>query len=94
MDLHFARLHESVAWGRQPTDAMFTTLTQRFSAFGADAQPMAIKQMMLLARVQGTVMAFADVFLMLALLFAVFGVTAVLMRRPVPAAAQSAPAAH
>jgi hypothetical protein len=50
--------------------------------------------MMLLARVQGTVMAFADVFLMLALLFAVFGVTAVLMRRPVPAAAQGAPAAH
>ena len=52
---------------------------------------MAIKQMMLLARVQGTVMAFADVFLMLALLFAVFGVTAVLMRRPVPAAAQARP---
>jgi MFS transporter, DHA2 family, multidrug resistance protein len=94
MDLHSARLHESVAWGRQPADAMFSTLTQRFSAFGADAQPMAIKQMLLLARVQGTVMAFADVFLMLALLFAVFGVTAVLMRRPVPAAAQGAPAAH
>jgi MFS transporter, DHA2 family, multidrug resistance protein len=94
MDLHFARLHESVAWGRQPADAMLATLIQRFSAFGADAQPMAIKQMLLLARVQGTVMAFADVFLMLALLFAVFGVAAVLMRRPAPASTQGAPAAH
>ena len=94
MDLHFARLHESVAWGRQPANDMLANLTQRFSAFGADAQPMAIKQLMLLARVQGTVMAFADVFLMLALLFALFGVMAVLMRRPVPAAAPGAPAAH
>jgi hypothetical protein len=49
---------------------------------------------MLLARMQGTVMAFADVFLMLALLFAMFGVMALLMRRPVPAAAQGAPAGH
>jgi hypothetical protein len=73
---------------------MLANLTQRFSAFGADAQPMAIKQLMLLARVQGTVMAFADVFLILALLFALFGVMAVLMRRPVPAAAPGAPAAH
>jgi DHA2 family multidrug resistance protein len=94
MDLHFARLHESVVWGRQPANDMLANLTQRFSAFGADAQPMAIKQLMLLARVQGTVMAFADVFLMLALLFALFGVMAVLMRRPVPAAAPGAPAAH
>jgi MFS transporter, DHA2 family, multidrug resistance protein len=94
MDLHFARLHESVGWGRQPANDMLATLIQRFSAFGADAQPMAIKQLMLLARVQGTVMAFADVFLMLALLFALFGVMAVLMRRPVPAAAPGAPAAH
>jgi hypothetical protein len=39
-------------------------------------------------------MAFADVFLMLALLFALFGVMAVLMRRPVPAAAPGAPTAH
>ena len=54
---------------------------------------MALKQMMLLARQQGTVMAFADVFLMLAVLFVAFGVMAVLMRRP-PAAAQGAPAAH
>jgi MFS transporter, DHA2 family, multidrug resistance protein len=94
MDLHFARLHESVAWGHQPATDMLAKLTERFSAFGSDAQPMAIKQMMLLARTQGTVMAFADIFLMLALLFVLFGAMALLMRRPPPAGAVGASAGH
>ena len=43
---------------------------------------MALRQLMGLARQQGTVMAFADVFLMLAVLFVLFGTLALLMRRP------------
>ena len=65
-------------------------LTARFSSFAGDAPNMALKQMMLLARQQGTVMAFADVFWLLALLFAAFGLLAVLMRRPPPLTAAPA----
>jgi hypothetical protein len=45
----------------------------------------------MLTRQQGTVMAFADVFLMLAVLFVAFGALAFVMRRPAPVAA---PAGH
>ena len=48
---------------------------------------MALKQLMLLTRQQGYVMAFADVFLLLSLLFAAFAGLAVLMRRPAANAA-------
>jgi len=60
--------------------------------FGGDAQAMAMKQLMALTRQQGIVMAFADVFLMLAVLFAAFGALAVVMRRP--AAAPGAAGGH
>jgi DHA2 family multidrug resistance protein len=50
---------------------------------------MALRQLTGLVRQQGTVMAFADVFLMLAVLFVLFGAMAVILRRPdtVPGAA-------
>ena len=88
-DLHLARLHEQVGWGRQPAQEMLTKLTAHFQDFGGDAQTMALRQLMGLAHQQGVVMAFADVFLMLAVLFAAFGALAVVMRRPaaLPAAA-------
>jgi len=82
IDLHLARLHESVTWARQPAQEMLTNLTARFHDFGADAQTMAIKQLMGLTRQQGIVMAFADVFLMLAVLFVAFAALAIVLRRP------------
>jgi len=82
IDLHLARLHESVTWARQPAQEMLTNLTARFHDFGADAQTMAIKQLMGLTRQQGIVMAFADVFLMLAVLFVAFAALAMVLRRP------------
>jgi DHA2 family multidrug resistance protein len=92
IDLHLARLHEAVGWGRQPAQEMLANLTARFQNFGSDAQTMALRQLMQLARQQGTVMAFADVFLMLAVLFVMFAALAVVMRRP--AAAPGAAAGH
>jgi DHA2 family multidrug resistance protein len=92
IDLHLARLHEAVTWSRQPAQEMLTNLTARFQNFGGDAQTMALRQLMRLARQQGTVMAFADVFLMLAVLFVLFGALALLMRRP--AAPAGAAAGH
>jgi len=90
IDLHLARLHDAVSSARHPALDMLANLTARFQNFGSDAQTMALKQMMLMARQQGTVMAFADVFLMLAVVFTLFGALAIIMRRP--AAAGGAPA--
>jgi len=44
----------------------------------------------MLVHQQGVVMAFADVFLLLALLFAVFAPLAIMLRRPAPEAASAA----
>jgi DHA2 family multidrug resistance protein len=92
IDLHLARLHEAVGSGRQPALEMLARLTARFQDFGSNAQAMALRQLMGLARQQGTVMAFGDVFLMFAVLFVAFGALAVVMRRP--ATAPGAPAGH
>ncbi len=85
MDLHLARLHESVNWARQPAIETLDQLTAHFQ--GPDAHLMALKQMMAMARQQATVMSFADVFLILTVLFVVLAALGVIMRRPVPAAA-------
>jgi DHA2 family multidrug resistance protein len=87
LDLHLARLHDSVNWSRGPATDMLATLTARFHDFGSNASAMAIKQMSLLARREATVMSFADVFLMLTVLFVALAAMAVVMKRPVPVAA-------
>jgi DHA2 family multidrug resistance protein len=50
---------------------------------------MALKELFAFTRQQGIVMAFADVFLLLSLMFVVFGVLVWFMRRPAPVAAPS-----
>jgi DHA2 family multidrug resistance protein len=84
-------LHDSVGWGREPAQEAMRNMLTRFQDFGSDAQAMALKQLLLIARQQGTVMAFADVFLMLAVLFVAFAGLAFVMQRPAPAAAAPAP---
>ncbi len=87
IDLHLDRLHESVTWGRGVAVETLADMTSRFSAYGLDAQTMALKQMMQFTRQQATVMAFGDVFLVVAGLFVAFGVLVVVMQRPPAAAA-------
>ncbi len=87
MDLHFARLHEAITWSRQSVMESLQGMASRMP--GSDAQTMALKQLFMLVHQQGVVMAFADVFLLLALLFAVFAPLAAMMRRPAPDAAGS-----
>jgi DHA2 family multidrug resistance protein len=57
-------------------------LTRRFSDFGTDAQLMALKQLMGIVRQQATVMAFADIFFILTLLFGALALLSVVMKRP------------
>jgi DHA2 family multidrug resistance protein len=87
-DLHLARLHEAVTWSRPPALEALNNLTQRFSSYGSDAQLMAVKQLNAIVHRQGVVMAFADVFLLLTLLFLALAALALLMKRP-PAAASA-----
>ena len=75
-----ARIHHLVARSRRWRRS--NNLTQRFSSFGSDAQPMALKQLKQIAHRQGVVMAFADVFLVLTVLFVALAVLALVMKRP------------
>ena len=84
-DLHLARLHESITWSRLPATEALSRFASRMP--GSDAQSMALKQMFELVHQEGVVMAFADVFLLLCLLYVVFAGMIVLMRRPDPVAA-------
>ncbi len=89
-DLHLARLHEAVTWSRPPALEALNNLTQRFSSYGSEAQLMAVKQLNAIVHRQGVVMAFADVFLVLTLLFLALAALAIVMKRPPPAAAGAA----
>jgi DHA2 family multidrug resistance protein len=89
-DLHLARLHETVTWSRPAALEALNNLTQRFSSYGSDAQLMAIKQLNAIVHRQGVVMAFADVFLVLTVLFLTLAALAIVMKRPPAAAAGAA----
>lgn len=89
-DLHIARLHDTFTWARQPALEALNNLTQRFSSFGSDAQPMAIKQLTAIVHRQGVIMAFADVFLLLTFLFVGLALLALVMKRPPQAAGATA----
>jgi DHA2 family multidrug resistance protein len=88
MDLHLARLHEAVNWARVPATEMLSNLTARFQ--GSDAQLMALKRMTSLVRQQAAVMSFADVFLMMTLLFVALAGVGLAMKRPAPVGAAAA----
>jgi DHA2 family multidrug resistance protein len=88
MDLHLARLHDSVNWSRGPATDMLANLTARFHDFGSNASAMALKEISLMARLQASVMSFADIFLLLTILFVALAALGIVMKRPaVPAGA-------
>jgi DHA2 family multidrug resistance protein len=82
IDLHLARLHEAVTWSRPNVMEVLNNLTQRFASFGSDAQTMALKQLSAMARQQGTLMGFSDVFLMLTVLFVALAVFSLVLSKP------------
>ena len=88
MDLHLARLHEQVNGSREVATATLARLASHFQ--GSDAQAMALKQMMGMVRQQAAVMSFADVFLILTVLFIALAALGIIMRRPAPLAAGAA----
>jgi DHA2 family multidrug resistance protein len=82
MDLHIARLHEAVSWGRRTAEETMTQMTSSFASRGSDAALAATKQLSLMARRQAEVMALGDVFLALTVIFFALVALAPIMRRP------------
>ena len=87
MDLHLARLHESVTWSRGAANETLANLTTKFHDFGSAAPAMALKQLSLIVRQQALVMSFADVFVILTVLFVALAALGIFMKRPAPLAA-------
>ncbi|RUP00512.1 DHA2 family efflux MFS transporter permease subunit [Hyphomicrobium sp.] len=90
LDLHLARLHEQVAWGHQAAEEQLAMMQQNFGmAMHSDGDAAALKKLAMLVRNQANVLSFADLFIVLTVLFAVTGVFTLLMRKPgaVPAGA-------
>lgn len=81
LDLHLARLHESVTWSNPQALDTLNGLAQKL-ADTADPQLAAVKQLGRMVRVQAEVMSFADVFFALTFLFAALSLFAPLMRKP------------
>ncbi|MGA2045080.1 MAG: DHA2 family efflux MFS transporter permease subunit [Roseiarcus sp.] len=81
-DLHIARLHEAVSWGRGRADETLAELTGALAARGSDAALAATRQMMLMARRQAEILALGDVFLALTAIFFALVALAPMMRRP------------
>jgi MFS transporter, DHA2 family, multidrug resistance protein len=86
-DLHLVRLHEAMTSAHQPVLETLNSMAQNFFSYGSSAQLMAMKQLNMLTHRQGVVMAFADVFLLLTLLFVGLAIIALLVRRPAQAVA-------
>ena len=82
-----------VSTGSCAAEETLANMTQRFSGYGLDAPEMALRQLMQVTRLQGTVMAFGDVFLAVAGLFVVFGAM-VLNIAPYPPAEMSGATGH
>ena len=81
-DLHLARLHEGVTWANGMALERLDGLKRSFESFGSAADAMALKSLTNSVRLQGMVMAFEDVFLVLTLLFLAMACATPLIRRP------------
>jgi DHA2 family multidrug resistance protein len=86
-DLHLARLHESVQWGRSTAVETLNAMTLRFQDLGSDAGQAALRTLSNIVRREALVMSFADVFLILTVLFVAMALATPFIQRPQPGAA-------
>ncbi|KAA6404548.1 DHA2 family efflux MFS transporter permease subunit [Candidatus Tokpelaia sp.] len=68
-DFHYERLAEAVSWGRNESEDFIARLTQQFNIIGLDGAKAALAQIYNLVQQQANIMAFADAFYILTLLF-------------------------
>ncbi|MFV0298570.1 MAG: DHA2 family efflux MFS transporter permease subunit, partial [Hyphomicrobiaceae bacterium] len=92
-DLHIQRLHESVRWGNQIAEDALAGLTQSLSNL-PDANLAALKQLSAIVHRQALVMAFADMFFVLTLLFISLVMFSFVMKKPPPQVDGAASSGH
>ncbi len=86
-DLHAARLAEHVSWGSQVAEERLAGMTASLQpVLGSDAEAGAISRMAGLVHQQAMIQGFADIFLVLSVLFAAMVVMVPLVQRPKAAA--------
>lgn len=85
-DLHLVRLHERFTWANTAALERLDAMRRQFEVLGGDANGMALKAMTNTVRIQGLVMSFEDVFLVLTVLFLAMACGTPLIRRPKAAA--------
>ncbi len=90
MDLHLQRLHEAVNPANVMANETLAHLAARFH--GSDAQMQALAKLTAMVRMQAAVMSYADVFLLLTVLFLALAAFGLVMKRP--PAQMSAGAGH
>ena len=70
---------------RRPAVEALNNFAANLHSYGSDAQAMALKQLIQIVHRQGVVMAFADVFFLLTLLFVALAGLAIVVKRPAAA---------
>ncbi len=70
-DLHLTRLHEVVRWGKPEAEDFLNNLTASFAHLGADASLAATAKLAGIVRREAVVMALADTFITLGVIYAV-----------------------
>ncbi|GJD61590.1 DHA2 family efflux MFS transporter permease subunit [Methylobacterium frigidaeris] len=86
-DLHLARLHERFTWTNPMVLERLESMAKGFSGLAGNPDAMALKAMMNTVRIQGLLMSFSDVFLILTVLFVLMACATPLIRRPRPGGA-------
>ncbi|QIE55164.1 DHA2 family efflux MFS transporter permease subunit [Pikeienuella piscinae] len=82
-DFHFSRLAEHVAWGAPAAEERLAAMTAAFTPrLGPDAGVAAISQLSGLVRREAQVLSFAEIFTVMAILFAVMIFMVVFLQRP------------
>jgi DHA2 family multidrug resistance protein len=86
-DLHLAHLREAVTWSREAASERLAAAAHGFASLGADAQTAGLASLAKTVRREAMVMAFADVFLILAVVFFLVLAVLPLTQKPRPLAA-------
>ncbi|HRF07599.1 MAG TPA: DHA2 family efflux MFS transporter permease subunit [Xanthobacteraceae bacterium] len=83
MDVHKAQLREHIIWGRNVAEETLQGMTQKLApVLGSDAEAAALKKLAGIVQREATVLAFADVFLLLSIFFCVACLFVPLLEKP------------
>jgi DHA2 family multidrug resistance protein len=80
-DLHISRLQDRMNWGNATATETLNMLTQRMQGMG-DASLMALKQLSQIVHRQAVVMAYGDVFYIMAVFYFVLSLLVILLKKP------------